>query len=162
MTLATEKQLTVSELRTILKERGVSATGTKKELQERLRTNNQLFVVQDLNNNLNEMLSNKNNEIVELHDEIVELHDEIVELRVSFRASLATKEERIKKLSVCQLTKGQCMALQKIKEERIEFMDRCQELEFLNKQLIDRMSVAELDKVTVSTTLVKQKVSIDS
>ena len=75
MTLATEKQLTVSELRTILKERGVSATGTKKELQERLRANNQLFVVQDLNNNLNEMLSNKNNEIVELHARAVAPHN---------------------------------------------------------------------------------------
>ena len=52
-----------------------------------------------------------------------------------FKAELAAKDARIKKLEAVRLTKEQCAALKKMKEERISYMKKAKELEKVNERL---------------------------
>ncbi|GMI09206.1 hypothetical protein TrRE_jg2670 [Triparma retinervis] len=64
-----------------------------------------------------------------------ETSDEGSEVVEKLKAELAAKDARIKKLEAVRLTKEQCAALKKMKEERISYMKKARELEKVNERL---------------------------
>jgi len=88
----------------------------------------------------------KNQELFDLNQKVKQLEgdlkkaeeeqesDDSEELE-ELREELAAKDARIKKLEAVRLTKEQCAALKKMKEERISYMKKAKELEKVNERL---------------------------
>jgi centromeric protein E len=83
----------------------------------------------------------------------------------ALKEELESKEARIKKLEAVRLTKDQCAALKKMKEERIKYMSRCKELEAVNEKLkksaggeaVDEANVIEIDNLKSRNTELTEK-----
>lgn len=106
-------------------------------------------------------LESENNELVAKSS----VASESSAVEEKLREEMVSKDARIKKLEAVRLTKDQCAALKKMKEERIQFMRRCKELEVINEKLrngagggaIDEANVAEISNLKTSNTALTDK-----